>query len=274
MRIVKLLGVKFNALTKDQFLERVKASVQDKNQHLVVTPNPEIVLLAQGLPRYQEVLNAASLSVADGTGILWATTYLNLPKGGKLKSLWQMAYSLLLLLIRPAFCHKIIPEKITGSDIIWDICALAAENNWPVFLLGGQTDIAQKAAFLLTTHYSLLTISGTYSGQPFTEDDFKIMNKINRAQPKILFVAFGSPKQELWLAENLAKLKTVKLAIGIGAGLDYLAGAQKRAPHFLRQRGLEWLWRLISQPKRWERIYRATLKFCWRIYQEKTGSKK
>ncbi|MBU0668026.1 WecB/TagA/CpsF family glycosyltransferase, partial [Patescibacteria group bacterium] len=129
-----------------------------------------------------------------------------------------------------------------------------------IFLLGAAPTVAAKAKVKLEKKYNC-TIVGTDDGAATPDNYYNLRELINSAEPDILFVAFGAPKQEIWLARNLAHLKSVKVAIGVGGAFDFVSGAVKRAPHIFQKLGLEWLWRLFLQPSRIRRIYRATIKF-------------
>ena len=156
-------------------------------------------------------------------------------------------------------------ERVTGTDILQDICSSSSRLCPPerVFLLGAAPGIAEKAGDILKERNPSLVISGTHCGSPKPEDEEEIITRINSSQPTLLFVAFGAPAQDFWIARNLSKLSTVKIAMGIGGAFDFIVGKQKRAPRFMRRIGLEWLWRLILQPSRIRRIWRAVVIFSW-----------
>lgn len=136
-----------------------------------------------------------------------------------------------------------------------------------IFFLGAQPGVAEKTAQTLQKNMGLQSsqIAGTASGSPHSNDEEEMRKLINNAKPDILFVAFGAPKQELWLERNLPYLQTVKVAIGVGGAFDFIAGIRKRAPHWMQKLGIEWLYRVIQQPSRIRRIYNATVKFPIRI---------
>ena len=163
--------------------------------------------------------------------------------------------------------RKIIPERVTGTDLFPQILKCAARRNKKVFLLGAAEGVVEKLKKKLERKILHLQISGVFSGSPDKESEPEILSRINASGAELLFVAFGAPNQELWLARNLSKFKTVKFAAGIGGAFDFHAGGIVRAPKVFRILGLEWMWRLLRQPSRLPRIWNATFRFIqltWR----------
>jgi len=141
-----------------------------------------------------------------------------------------------------------------------------AEQN---FLLGAKNGIAKLTEQKLKKIYPNLSIVGIFSGDADEKGDRIALSIINQAKPDLLFIAYGAPKQEKWIARNLEKLPTIKLAIGIGGAFDMVSGKIKRAPLWVRKISLEWLWRLAMEPRRINRIYNATIKFIWLVLTKK-----
>lgn len=237
---VIIAGVKIHVISKKETLQQVNSFVQSKNQHYIVTTNPEFIVEAQNNSQFREVLNNASLSVSDGVGILWGSWLLRKHNNGQR-----------------------VRERITGVELFLDICAEAEKNEWKVFLLGAGEGVAQQTQNSLLKKHPHLKVVGCYAGSPKIEDEDIILKKINLMKPDIVFVAYGAPAQELWIARNLSKMESVRLAVGIGGTFDFISGNIKRAPAMMRKLGLEWLWRLILQPSRIKRIYNATARFLW-----------
>jgi N-acetylglucosaminyldiphosphoundecaprenol N-acetyl-beta-D-mannosaminyltransferase len=164
-----------------------------------------------------------------------------------------------------------------------EICKIAEADNKSVYLLGsGSDEVVKRTEENLKQKFPNLKVVGwgrgpgikesSVSVQPFNnsiglivdaEENVKILEDINQAKPDILFVAFGMGKQEKWIVENLKKIPGVKIAMGVGGAFDYISGSVKRAPLLLRKIGLEWLYRLVKQPRRVVRIWNATVKFLW-----------
>jgi len=269
---IDILGVKVNKITQKEVIQRVGKWLSQKEQHYIVTPNPEFVMAAQKDEEFKNILNKADIAISDGVGLLWAAKFLSLKSKQKLKVFLQFIYTQLSLIFYPRYCRGVIPERVTGSDLIWKIAKLSEQKNCSIYLLGAGEGVAQKAAEKLKEKYKNLKIAEAELGMKNTEfriENPELVNRINRRQPEILLVAFGHPKQEKWIARNLNKLENIKVAVGVGGTFDFIAGKAKRAPGILRKLGLEWLWRLFVEPWRAKRIWTATFKFPWQVFQYK-----
>lgn len=260
---IDIAGLKIDAISKQEFLNVLQSRMTVEQKTWATTPYSEFLHAALLDPKVLDVLNQADFAVPDGIGLFWAKRFLEIPLTAKsywgkiFQALWQIKYSLAAIIFYPRWIKSALPEKISGADLIWDLAELAAKNNWSIYLLGGFNDTSAKAAKQLRnycekTHNLQLT---TYNSSK-NPDDPTIIQDIKNANPDLLFVAFGPIKQEQWIAKNLPNLP-VKLAAGLGGTFDYIAGKQPQPPGFLRQAGLEWLWRLFTQPRRYKRIYNA-----------------
>ena len=244
---VEILGVKIDNLSLQEVLEKIKHFLNSKNQHYVVTPNPEFLVAAQTDQHFKEILNYADIAVADGVGLIKAAKFL-----------------------------KQRLQRVTGVDLVWSICELAEQINCPIYLLGAQDDIAKQAGETLQKHFKNLPIAGAESGGEISNPkniDYELIQRINNSQAQILFVAFGQIKQEKWIFNNLDKLKNIKVAIGVGGAFDYISETIPRAPQPIRQLGFEWLFRLIQQPSRYRRIFNATIVFSYLIIKKSLWNK-
>jgi N-acetylglucosaminyldiphosphoundecaprenol N-acetyl-beta-D-mannosaminyltransferase len=252
-------------------LEKALEFAKDKKQHYICTPNPEILLTAENNPKYQEVLNHSDLNIADGIGILWASKFEKITQSNKtnLSIFAKWLTSLSSILFYPKYIRTELAERVTGTDLMQNICKEAATENLKIFLLGAAEGVAEKVKSILEKKYPKIKIVGTYAGSAKTEDEADIIKIINKTDAQILFIAYGAPSQELWIARNLKKLNTVNLAIGIGGAFDYIAGIRKRAPKLLQKLGAEWLYRLIQQPSRIKRIFNATVKFPVKVLNKR-----
>lgn len=272
---ISICKVPFHPLTTDEVLDAISGYVQGNGQHFIVTSNPEFVIEAQKNPLFTEVLNKADISTADGIGILWASTFLYHMRTFAWKMVailalpFQLLGSLLAVILYRPYIRHIIPERVTGASLFLDIAQVAAKKGWRVFLLGAGEGVAEQAQKKLQKMYPQLQVVGAYAGSPKEEDEQEVIQKINNVSPDILFVAYGAPKQELWIHRNLFEIPSVKMAMGIGGAFDMVAGVVKRAPKFMRSLGLEWLWRLFRQPTRAGRIFNATIRFIWLVVKEK-----
>ncbi len=231
-----ILGIKVTNLTLSEVLQKVREFLNSNQPHYIVTTNPEFIMAARRDKEFQNILNKADISVADGVGISIAARR----RGIKLK------------------------QRITGVDLLWEICDMAEQEGKSVFLLGSKRGVPEKAAAVILKKHPRLKIVGAECGyrrwhRPIK--DKKLVSMITRKQPDILFVAFGQVRQEKWIYHNLPKIDSVKLAMGVGGSFDYISGAVKRAPRWMRSLGLEWLYRLLRQPWRLPRIVTAVIKF-------------
>lgn len=290
MNSVNILGVKINRVSMELAVKIADSFIISSGQNLIITANPELINNCQADSYLKSLVNQAAMVTADGIGLLWAAKYLSLKSSGLLDEAGQLLVSLFSIIFYPKYLEDVLPERVTGADLMDKICELAAKKNWKIFLLGGQEGIAVKTKNALLKKYANLNIVGAEEGPQFqvssikfqvssklqiTNNKFqKTIENINQLQPDIFFVAFGAPKQELWLNEFLPKMPSVKLAMGVGGAFDFISGQVKRAPVIYRQLGLEWLFRLIQQPRRIVRIFNATIKFMFNVIKYQHNSLK
>ena len=232
---VRILGVRIDNLDQTQAIDRLLQFVASGRPHQVVTVNPEFIIAAQRDAAFRAVLAAADLALPDGAGLLWASRLLGTPLRG----------------------------RATGVDTIEGLAPLAARHGLSFYLLGAAPGIAEEAAARLQARAPGLRIAGTYAGSPAIEEEDGIVERVRRAAPDLLFVAYGAPQQDLWIARNLQRLG-VPVAMGVGGSFDYISGRTPRAPKAWRSLGMEWLYRLIQQPWRWRRML-ALPEFALRV---------
>ncbi len=264
LKSITIAGLRVTQATKTQVLETLKDRLNEGVQTSIVTPYSEFLYASLHKPEVQNMLNEADISIPDGVGMLWAETFLNQPlikTSSKLlrglHATWQMVSTGAQILLNPKSIYKTIPEKIVGADFFWDLIRLAESRGDSIFLLGGYGNTTNTVAKILKNKYPRLAVVGlSNANYPGT---LELLEDIKRTQSKYLFVAWGPIRQEQWILENLKHLPDVKLAIGLGATFDYVAGTKKAPPRLIRQLGLEWLFRLITQPYRYKRIYNATI---------------
>lgn len=225
-----ILGVPIDNVTLSEAVERMRLFIQSDFQHHLCTPNPEMLVAASKDSVFREVLQSSSLNIPDGAGLLFAASFL----GKRLK------------------------ERVTGIDLLQSFCM---EGSPSVFFLGAAPGVAEKAARVLQEHNPSLVIAGTYSGSPSIAEEDDIIRRINESKAVVLFVAFGAPAQDLWIARTLHKMPSVRVAMGVGGSFDFLAHVRKRSPLFLQSMHLEWLWRLLLEPRRLQRIFTAVILF-------------
>ncbi len=229
---VFLLGVPLDAVTRDQAVARLRALLDSPAQHHVMTPNSEMLVESTHNARFREIMLQSTLNLPDSAGVLWMARYTG----------------------------QRLPQRVAGVDAVMELCAGLGSDH-PVFLLGAADGVAAKAADALRAMNPRLRVAGSYGGSPRPDDFEGIAARINAAAPHLLLVAFGAPAQDLWIAEHLGALPSVRVAMGVGGTFDFLAGTQVRAPAFLRSLGLEWAWRFAHEPWRWRRMWRAVIVF-------------
>jgi N-acetylglucosaminyldiphosphoundecaprenol N-acetyl-beta-D-mannosaminyltransferase len=233
---ISILGIPIDNATEDEALARIDGFLAEGKPHQVVTVNPEFVMEAQHNQAFRDVLLHADLATPDGFGLILAARWQGTPFRG----------------------------RATGVSLVQRIAALSAERGYRLFLLGAGPGVAEEAAAVLTRRYPGLPIAGCYSGTPHPRHEPFLRQLITAARPDILFVAYGHPAQDLWIARNQPYLK-IPLAMGVGGVYDYLSGRVPLAPAWVRYIGLEWLYRLLHQPRRWRRIMVAVPLFSWRV---------
>lgn len=275
LQSVSVLGTKVHRLTMPEALSSVEALIRSRKNHYIVTPNPEMMMYARDHQWFRDVLNHASLSLADGAGVVWAAKYLSLsliriPGIMHIQELFQYLFTGAASIFFPKYLN-VVPERITGADMVWEISKLAAKRDWRIFLLGAGPGVAMKAAQILQQMYPKLNVVEVMVGPPYETED-EVIRTIKQTNPQIIFLAFPASGQMKWIRDQLPKLNNT-IVMGIGGALDFIAGSSainaeatsenpaRRAPKWMQQRSLEWLWRLFTQPWRKERIKTALIEF-------------
>lgn len=219
-----ILGCRVDLITAEEAVGGVKDIIDRGRPAHIITLNAEIVYQAQTNQSLQAIINSADLVTPDGIGIVW---------GGR-----KLGFD--------------IKERVTGIDLFYRLCEEAPKQGWKVYLLGSAPGVAEAAASQLTAIYPGLQVGGTHHGY-FTEEDMPTMlQEIRQVAPHILFVALGAPKQEIWIKKYKEQIQ-VPACIGVGGSLDVIAGHKKRAPEWMIKFNLEWLYRLLAEPSRWQR---------------------
>ena len=234
-----VLNVSIDNVMMSEALDKLERFIEEKTPHLVATANAEMVMLAQKDCELADILAKADLVVPDGAGVVWAARY--------------QGYTMI--------------ERVAGYDLAQNLLAQAAQKKYRVFFFGSQPAIIEKAKLVAMERYPGLCIVGTRHGFFTAEDDADIVQEIVATNPDILLAALGVPKQEKWLAKNLAALN-VPVSMGVGGTFDVMAGAVKRAPLWMQRISLEWLFRLLCQPQRAIRML-ALPKFALKVMLRK-----
>ena len=243
--IGQILGINVVGTTLSKVLARVEKNITDNVKFYVVTPNPEIILLAQKDQKLKDAMNGTELAVPDGVGLKLSIPGLNI---------------------------------IKGRELFSELIKLAGRKGWRVFLLGGLNDEAEIASSKLQISNPKLQIQSFRgpklddNAKPISEVDRKLQNeaieKINKFAPQLLFVAFGNPKQEIWVHENYSKLN-IGGAMAVGGAFRYVAGQSSLPPKWMAQAGFEWLWRLVTEPGRIARVFNAVIVFPQKVFFSK-----
>jgi N-acetylglucosaminyldiphosphoundecaprenol N-acetyl-beta-D-mannosaminyltransferase len=220
----RVLGVRVDCLDMRAALERVEQLVDAGGHHLIATVNPEFIMRAHREREFARVLESADLCLADGSGVVWAA--------------------------RRQGCAMSGP--VPGVDMIPPLAAMCARRGFRLFLLGAAPGVAAELASRLRTEHPRLEVAA-HPGSPDPSSDDETSRLIRAHQTQVLLVAFGAPKQELWI-DRMEDRVGVAVAIGVGGAYDYLTGRVPRAPLWMRRAGLEWLHRLIHQPWRIRRM--------------------
>jgi N-acetylglucosaminyldiphosphoundecaprenol N-acetyl-beta-D-mannosaminyltransferase len=222
MNVVDLAGIKVDNVTLAEAVSRVELLIESGKPHLVATPNPEMIVAAQDDAELKEILNNASLRVPDGISMVVVSRLLGTP----------------------------LQERVSGIDLLLQLAAVSAGKGYKLFLAGGAPGVAEEAARQLLRRFPTLKIAGTHHGY-FGSDDSELIKKILHAEPDLLFCGFGAGRQEKWLNHHLAELKVV--GMGVGGSFDVISGRKKRAPRWTQTLYIEWLYRLVTEPSRWQR---------------------
>jgi N-acetylglucosaminyldiphosphoundecaprenol N-acetyl-beta-D-mannosaminyltransferase len=215
---ISVLDVNIDNINIQEALKKAEELLASKESGLIVTPNPEMIVASLKDLELRNVINNAYLSVADGVGLMVAGRIL----GRKFK------------------------QRMAGIDLMLELVNVAKEKRYKIFLFGGKEGVAEEAAKVLDAD-----VVGTYQG--YSMNEHQVIDAIKKSKPDMLFVGMGSPKQEKWAAKHLKELG-VPLVMCVGGSLDVIAGRAKRAPVIMRRVGIEWLWRLITEPRRWRRM--------------------
>ena len=223
-----VLGVAFDDVTLEEAVDRGMALLDEEGPHLVATPNPEIVQIAEKDPEFARILADAALVLADGVGVIHAAKILGRPLKG----------------------------RVPGIEFASALMERMARTGRRLYLLGAKPGVAEMAAANLQAKYPGLVICGTHDG--YFKEDGPVVQAIRDSGAEAVFVCLGAPKQEKWIAANGAATGA-KLLVGLGGSLDVFAGTVKRAPEAFQKLGMEWFYRLCTQPSRIGRMAKLPL---------------
>jgi N-acetylglucosaminyldiphosphoundecaprenol N-acetyl-beta-D-mannosaminyltransferase len=222
---LEIFGIPIANLTSQEVSERIAEFIHSQQPHHVVTSDSLMLVRAQQDEDFRRILEKADLITPDGTGVVWAGRLLGQP----------------------------IRERVSGVDLVERISQISAQRGFSVYLLGGQPGIAEEAAQVLRERHPGLNIVGIHHGYFSPEEEPEIITEIAGQRPDVLFVGLGAPRQEKWITKNLDRLQT-PVCIGVGGSFDVISGHLSRAPLWMQRWGLEWLYRVLKEPKRLPRL--------------------
>lgn len=246
---VKVLGVGVSVVSLSAALSYVEKRLGDGEKFFVTTPNPEILLMAHADDAYAKILNSSDLALPDGVGLVLAS-------GGK------------------------ISRRVSGVDMLEELIKRAKNEGYKLYFLGGESGVAEKMVKVACGKYGLkssqvcgnsgilVNNEGKVDRKKGIDSGCHVIGDINKFRPDMLFVAFGAPKQERWVARNISKLNIGGVMV-VGGSFDFLVGKVRRASRVVRMIGFEWLWRLLIQPRRVGRIFRAVVVFPLVVLKDK-----
>lgn len=250
MEQVVLFGIPFSRVSLDELCDAIRDRIAAGEPGFVVTPNVDHVCRFHRDAAFQSVYDHAFLIVPDGVPLLWFARLLGRP----------------------------LRQKLSGSDLVPKLCAYAAAHDLSVFFLGGRPGAAEGTADQLSKVHPSLRVAGSLAPPiGFNESDVsndEVVRTLRESKADLCFVAFGSPKQEIWMDAHINE-SGVGMMLGVGAGLDFASGLVRRAPRLMQKLGLEWLWRLVLEPRRlWRRYLVYDLLFFKLMWRELRGSNK
>ncbi len=226
---ISIMDVRINNVTMEEVLSAIEDKIKNKEKYIIYTPNTEIIMMCQKDEEFLKYMNQSDINIPDGIGLIYAAKIKKLP----------------------------LKEKVAGYDLSVNMLKLADKKGLKLYAVGGKPGVAEAAMNKVHEEYPNINIvgyhhgyfKGAHLGKGGDDEELRVIEEINAAEPDILFVGFGAKKQEQWIKYNKDKLNA-KILIGNGGTIDGLAGNVKRAPVIFIRLGLEWLYRLIKEPSR------------------------
>lgn len=218
---IEILSIPVDVVTMEEAVDRVEQMTTEPGLHVVCTANAEMIMCAENNPKMKEILQSSSLVVPDGAGALWAAEQQG----------------------------KSFPERVPGLDLAKALFERATKKHIPIYCLGAAPGVLEAAIANLKKEYGDIPVVGMHDGYFDDEEEKKIIQHIEASGAKIVFVALGVPRQEIWITEKLRHLSGV-VGIGLGGSFDVISGNIVRAPKWMQESRLEWLYRLYKQPSR------------------------
>jgi N-acetylglucosaminyldiphosphoundecaprenol N-acetyl-beta-D-mannosaminyltransferase len=220
---VEILGIPVDRVSMDEALDRIDGFIASGEPHLVATADASMIVDGQSA-EFGDLLRSAAMVTPDSTGVLWASRKLGSP----------------------------IEAKVSGVELVDQLCRRSAERGYRIFFLGAAPGIADAAAENMRQRYPGCQIVGTHDGYFAKEQDQEIAHEVAATNPDILFVAMGIPRQEFFIRDTMSIIRA-RVAMGVGGSLDVHSGRAKRAPIIVQRMRMEWLWRLLQNPRKWRK---------------------
>lgn len=236
---VPIYGIPFSKRSMDETVQLLTRSIEERQLTHVITANPIMIMAALDDPGYKRMMLKADLIVPDGAGVVWAAKYAGNP----------------------------VAERVTGIELINRLLEQGERRHWKVYLLGTTQEIIEAAAEKLQLQYPQVRIVGCRNGFFTAEQDDEVVEAIRQAAPDLLFVARGADTQEPWIVKYKQRLN-VPIVMGVGGSFDVISGRLKRAPVLFQKLRLEWLFRLLQEPKRYKRML-VLPKFVVKVLRDK-----
>jgi N-acetylglucosaminyldiphosphoundecaprenol N-acetyl-beta-D-mannosaminyltransferase len=243
-----ILGISVSAINLEMAVSAIEGWIFRREPHYICVTGVHGVMESQRDEELQRIHNAAGLVTPDGMPLVWLSRFMG-------------------------FRHV---ERVYGPDLVLAVCKRSIKRGYRHFFYGGADGVAERMANRLQSRFSGLKVVGTYS-PPFrplsAEEDRKVVEHINSVQPHIVWIGISTPKQERWMAEHRGQLSAPVL-VGVGAAFDLHAGLKRQAPRWMQKSGLEWSYRLMSEPRRlWRRYLVNNPSFLWLIFLQALGRK-
>jgi N-acetylglucosaminyldiphosphoundecaprenol N-acetyl-beta-D-mannosaminyltransferase len=241
---IEILDIKIHRYRLEDAMNQIEIFLKSCKKHQICVTNVYSVVMMQKDEEFRKANNSSSLVVADGMPLVWVSRLFG----------------------------ETIPERISGADLFYELCKCSSQKGYSFFFLGSTQTVLNKMCKNLKEQFPDLRIVGIYS-PPYKEifsdsENLEMIKRINEVKPDILWVGMTAPKQEKWIYHNLDKID-VKIAIGVGAVFDFVAGTVKRAPLWMQKIGLEWLFRFMQEPHRlWKRYLIGNTIFLWLVLKE------
>jgi len=236
---VHIFGIPFSKMSMKETVEYLTEAILAKRQQHVITANPIMIMSALEDAKYESMMKKADLIVPDGSGVVWAAN-----KGG-----------------------EPVTERVTGFDLLHELLRVGEKHHWKIYLLGTSQEIIEAAAKKLQLQYPQVRIIGYRNGFFGADQDQEVIEQISQHEPDLLFVARGATTQEPWIIQHRAQLNS-SLIMGVGGSFDVISGKLQRAPQWIQNLKLEWLFRLIQEPKRLPRML-VLPKFMLKVMRNK-----